>query len=251
MPTSADCSHKEICFPALNQWLLAYFLFGDFGFYNSIVEKKVGCPQIPVSEMDFHVYSIINCVVAAQRKILDSYTFLLQFPFSFKHINAIFGDVGQIIFPKSILFSLTPLQFNCRFFQTPIGLGFSCTPTARRSRLRSTVPRLPPPPGTPGQRSRPVQKQISVLSEFEFNTFLLILLFTILDFYSHRSIAAGGRRRHEHTHTRQRSGSPLSLSFRLPSSWWSEIQLLAPPLETPLSSRFYSVTHPSSSDTLT
>ena len=57
----------------------------------------------------------------------------------------------------------------------------------------------------------------------------IILLFTILDFYSHRSIAAGGRRRHEHTHTRQRSGPPLSLSFRLPSSWWSEIQLLDPP----------------------
>ena len=58
----------------------------------------------------------------------------------------------------------------------------------------------------------------------------IILLFTILDFYSHRSIAAGGRRRHEHTHTRQRSGPPLSLSFRLPSSWCSEIQLLDPPL---------------------
>ena len=71
-------------------------------------------------------------LVAAQRKILDSYTFLLQFPFSFKHINTIFGDVGQTIFSKSNpIFTDTPpfLFYNSivestitivDFFKTPI-----------------------------------------------------------------------------------------------------------------------------------
>ena len=71
-------------------------------------------------------------LVAAQRKILDSYTFLLQFPFSLKHINAIFGDVGQIIFSKiNPIFTDTPpfLFYNSivestitivDFFKTPI-----------------------------------------------------------------------------------------------------------------------------------
>ena len=91
----------------------------------------MGCPQIPVSEMDSHVYSIINCVGsrAAENFRQLHLSFTISFQFEAHKCNIWRCRTNYFLQNQSdfhwhptffiLQFNCRIYNYNCRFFQNP------------------------------------------------------------------------------------------------------------------------------------